>query len=472
MDPAVMTVDEISAGYRTGGLSPSSLVSSLSARIAALEPVLHAMITFDASAVLADAEACEAEMAAGVDLGPLHGVPVAVKDIIDVKGVPTSCASAVTANHVADADAEIIRRLRAAGAIIFGKTNTHEFACGGPSFDLPLPPAANPWNTAHHPGGSSSGSGAGVAAGLFPLALGTDTGGSVRHPASACGIVGLKPTYGLVSRAGVFPLAQSLDCVGGLARTVKDAGLLLNALVGRDDADPASIACPWDDCTRDIGQGGLEGKSGIEGLRIGFVRHFHTEDLEAPVETVAALDAAADLLREAGAIVSQIRLPRLDSFFAANRVLMSAEGFSIHASMLRTRPEAYGSLARRALMAGAFLSAEDYIAAQKLRLQLMDAMERAFDACDILLLASSMEPASRLDQPAETRRTYTRQARTPFSVTGHPALAMMAGLSSAGLPLSLQFAARNFEEPLLLRVAAAYEALQGYPIRPPLGREI
>ena len=457
---AFRSVAALAAGYRNGGPSPVDVVDELSARIRRYDPELNVMVAFNSEAVAAEARLREQELAAGADRGPLHGIPVAVKDIIDTAGMPTTCASAAMAGHSAASDATVIRRLREAGAIVFGKTNTHEFACGGPSFDLPLPPARNPWNLDHHPGGSSSGSGAGVAAGFFPLAIGTDTGGSVRHPASACGLVGLKPTYGLVSRHGVFPLAHSLDCIGGLSRTVADAGLLLNAISGCDPCDLSTVAAPWDDCLSESGRG-------LEGIRIGYLRHFHEEDLEASQEVGAALDAAAEHLRDAGATVTDIRLPVLESFFSVNRVILSCEGFAIHAAMLRERPQAYGMLARRALLAGAFLSSEDYIAAQELRKRLVEQVETCFSQVDVLLLASSMEPPSRLDDPVETRRTYTRQARTPFSVTGNPALTIMSGLSTCGLPLSIQLATRNFEEPLLLRTAAAYEAIRGPLPSPP-----
>jgi aspartyl-tRNA(Asn)/glutamyl-tRNA(Gln) amidotransferase subunit A len=459
-DFAFLSAGELAAGYRAGSFGPVDVVRALTERVNRLDPQLNAMISFDARSAEDAARQAERELANGLDRGPLHGVPVAIKDMIDIAGSPTSCASAAMSTHIAQRDAAVVTRLREAGAILFGKTNTHEFACGGPSFDLHFPPARNPWNTDHHPGGSSSGSGAGVAAGLFPLALGTDTGGSVRHPASACGIVGLKPTYGLISRQGVFPLAPSLDCVGVLARTVADAGALLDACIGRDPDDPASLPAPWKTCLPETG-------GGLAGVRIGYIRHFHETDIVSPPETAAALDGAALALAKAGATVEEIRLSPLGEFFAVNRVLLSAEAFSIHAEILRTRPQDYGSLARRALLAGAFLTSEDYIRAQKLRMKLIEDVQAAFGKVDIMLLASSMEPASRLDEPDETRRTYTRQARTPMSVTGHPAIAMMAGLSASGLPLSLQFSARSFEEPLLLKVAAAFEAMTLSPSRPP-----
>src|SRR6478672_13257206 len=223
-------------------LSPVELVTALLARIERLDPKLHAFIRLDADAAMDAARAAETEIAAGRVRGPLHGVPVGIKDIIDVAGLPTTCHSKILLENVAAADAAVVAKLRQAGAIVLGKLSTHEFAIGGPSFDLPFPPARNPWNPDHHPGGSSSGSGAGVCAGLFPLALGSDTGGSVRNPASACGIVGLKPTYGLVSRRGVFPLSFTLDHVGPMNRTVADNALMLEAVAGYDPRDPGSAA--------------------------------------------------------------------------------------------------------------------------------------------------------------------------------------------------------------------------------------
>jgi aspartyl-tRNA(Asn)/glutamyl-tRNA(Gln) amidotransferase subunit A len=456
-------VSEASRAFAKHTLSPVELLSALLERIGKLDPVLHAFTRLDADAAMDAARAAEKEIAAGRIRGPLHGVPVGVKDIIDVAGLPTTCHSKILLDNVARRDAAVIARLRQAGAIIIGKLSTHEFAIGGPSFDLPFPPARNPWNPNHHPGGSSSGSGAGVCAGLFPAALGSDTGGSVRNPASACGIVGLKPTYGLVSRRGVFPLSFTLDHVGPLTRTVLDNAVMLDAIAGHDAADPGSAASKARHFARFLDRG-------VRDLRIGFVRHFHETDMPAHPETTAALDEVARVLQAQGATLRTMALPSLTEFAAINRVILCSEAWSIHAPWLRTRPGDYGQLARRRLLPGAFMSAGDYVGAQRRRLQVIAAVEEALRDVDVLLCASSMDPASPIEDAAETQRTYSRQARTPFNVTGHPAIAMMAGLAGNGLPVSVQFVGRYFDDATVLRVAAAYERItEWHKRKPPIG---
>lgn len=432
-------------------LSPVDLMQALLQRIERLDPKLNAFIQLDADAALAAAQAAETEIAAG---RPLHGVPVGIKDIIDVAGLPTTCHSKILEGEVAKEDAVCVARLRQAGAIVLGKLSTHEFAIGGPSHDLPWPPARNPWNPDHHPGGSSSGSGSGVAAGLFPMALGSDTGGSVRNPASCCGIVGMKPTYGLVSRRGVFPLSFTLDHVGPMTRTVADNALMLEAIAGHDPLDPGSAAQP-------SARYGARLERGVRDLRIGFVRHFHETDMPADPEMTAALQHVARSLQMAGAEVRDATLPSLNEFSGVNRIILQSEAWAIHAPWLRERPGDYGKLARRRLMAGAFMSAGDYVQAQRRRTEMIAAVERALGDFDVLLCASNMDPPCRIDQPAEIDRTYPRQARTPFNITGHPAIAMMAGLSKGGLPLSVQFVGRYFEEATLYQVARAWELAAG-----------
>jgi aspartyl-tRNA(Asn)/glutamyl-tRNA(Gln) amidotransferase subunit A len=458
--PHWLSAAEIAEAYAAKTLTSRQLTSELLSRIHRLDPRLHAFIHIDADGAMSGAAEADREMAAGHNRGPLHGVPVAIKDIIDVAGLATTGHSKILIDNIATADATVIRKLRQAGAIILGKLSTHEFALGGPSFDLPFPPARNPWDLEHHPGGSSSGSGAGVAAGLFPLALGTDTGGSVRNPASACGIVGLKPTYGLVSRRGVFPLSFTLDHVGPLTRTVADSALLLDAIAGHDPADPGSAA------SQARGFGRLLDR-GVRDMRIGFVRHFHERDTPAHPEVAAALEDVARVLQAEGAQVHTVTLPSLTEFAAINRVILCSEGWSIHAPWLRERPGDYGQLTRRRLLPGAFMTAGDYVGAQRRRTEVIAAIEDRLRDYDVLLCASSMDPSSRLDEAEETARTYQRHARMPFNVTGHPALAMMSGLSRSGLPLSVQFAGRYFDDATVLRVAAAYERVTGWHKKKP-----
>jgi aspartyl-tRNA(Asn)/glutamyl-tRNA(Gln) amidotransferase subunit A len=459
-----MTASKAAAAIAKGELSPVEFVKALLDRIERLNPRLNAFILVDAEKALKEARAAEAEAAQGRLRGALHGVPVGIKDIIDVSGLPTTCHSKVFENAAAaSADGECVARLRAAGAIVLGKLSTHEFAIGGPSFDLPWPPARNPWNVDHHPGGSSSGSGSGLAAGLFPMALGTDTGGSVRNPASACAIVGTKPTYGLVSRRGVFPLAFTLDHVGPMTRTVADNALMLGVLAGHDPLDPASVSSPSSsDYMKSL-------EHGVRGLRIGFVRHFHETDVPADPQVVAALDRVALSLRSEGADVVDVTLPALEDFAAVNRVILQSEAWSIHSEWLKERPGDYGRLARRRLISGAFMDAGDYVLASRVRSQMIADVEAVLRQVDILLCASSMDPPCRIDDPQAIERTYMRQARTPFNVTGHPALAMPSGLSRDGLPLSVQFVGRYFDEATLFMVARSWErAARTDTLHPPL----
>lgn len=462
IDQGWLSATEIAAAYAARAMSPVELVQALIDRISEHDRSLHSYITVDEEGSLDAARQADKAIAAGRRLGPLHGIPVAVKDIIDVAGQPTSCNSHVRAGHSAQRDAPVIARLRAAGAILLGKTAMHEFAIGGPAYDVPFPPARNPWNPAHHAGGSSSGSGVALAAGLVPLALGTDTAGSIRNPASMCGVVGLKPTYGLVPRSGVFPLSFTLDHVGPMARTVTDAALMLDTLAGPDAGDPGGLPAGAGSYCVDL-------ERGAKGLRIGFVRHFHETDLVASPAVASALNDMVRVLRLEGAQVIDIELPELIRFAAAQRVIFHSESWAIHGKWLRERPADYSSISRRKLLPGAFLSAGDYVHAQQCRSGLIDAVNAAFHDVDVLLTVSSLEPACRIDDEAEFLRTYARQARSPFNLTGHPAIALMCGLSASGLPLSAQLVGRPRDEVTLLRAARAYErATVWHTTRPPL----
>ena len=439
-----MTAAELALGYRKRSFSPVEVTQHLLARIDALNPKYHAFIEVDHEGALAAARQAEREIHSGRALGPLHGVPIGIKDIIDIAGQKTTSHSKIMLQHRASEDAQVIRKLRAAGVIFMGKLALHEFAIGGPAFDLPFPPARNPWNPAHHPGGSSSGSGAALAAGLVPLALGTDTGGSIRNPAACCGIVGLKATYELVSRRGVFTLSSTMDHVGPMARTVEDTGLLLNAM-----AEPQGAQVAFD-ALADL-------QRGIKGLRVGYVRHFHETDEVAHPEVAAALDEAAKVFASLGAVVSDVQLPALNEFLVPQKFLMMAEGWAVHEKWLRERPEDYSQTSRRKLLTGAFVTGGEYVQSMQRRGLLIDAVDRLLNDYDVLLVANSMDPACRIDDEPEIVRTYTRQARMPFNLTGHPALGLMTGLSSGGLPLSMQLVGKSLNEKMVLRVAAAYE---------------
>ena len=434
------TATALLAGYRQGGLSPVGVVEATLERIAQDDGALHSFVHVDAEGARVAARDAERCLAVGSDVGPLCGVPVGIKDIIDVAGLPTTCHSRILLGNVAREDAEVVRRLRNVGAVIMGKLATHEFALGGPSFDLPFPPARNPWNHDHNPGGSSSGSAVSVAAGLLPLAVGSDTAGSIRHPAGACGVLGLKPTYDAVPRHGVFPLAFSLDHVGPLARSAADLALAFAVMSGRPVALPAE-----------------DGSRPLSGMRIGYVRHFHVADIPADPEVAAALDETAAASAMLGATVAEVALPPLPVFLGVNRVVMFAEAWSVHARWPRERPEDHGQSGRQRLMAGGFLTVEDYLAAQRHRTELCRQVEDVMGGVDLLLVANMLDPACRIDDRVALAHTSERQARGAFNLTGHPALSILTGLSTAGLPLSAQLVAPLHAEATLLRVCAALE---------------
>ena len=460
-DAHYLSAEEIGSAYAARRLSPVELVQALLERISVEDRRINAFIKVDAEAALDAARLAEKEISRGRSRGPLHGVPVGIKDLIDIAGLPTTCHSKILLDNVAKQDAAVVGRLREAGAIILGKLALHEFAFGGPSFDLPFPPARNPWNREHHPGGSSSGSGAALAAGMVTLALGTDTGGSVRNPAGACGIVGLKPTYGLVSRRGVFPLSFTLDHVGPMARSVGDIALMLDAIAGHDAGDPGSAPAPTHRFGADL-------KRGAHGLRVGFVRHFHETDMPADAEVAAALEEVARVLENEGAQVRTTSLPSLKEYSGVQRVIMLSESWAIHAKWLRERPGDYAQATRRRLMGGAFLSAGDYVQAQQRRTDLIAAVDDALRDADVLLVANAMDTPCRIDDEEAIARTYPRSGRNPFNLTGHPAIAVPCGISKAGLPISVQIVGRANDEVTLLRAAAAYErATEWHKRRPP-----
>jgi aspartyl-tRNA(Asn)/glutamyl-tRNA(Gln) amidotransferase subunit A len=449
-DLAFLDVAAASALLKSKQLSPVEYTRALIERIEKFDGKLNAFLRFTPELALEDAKRAEAEIGKQQWRGTWHGIPYALKDIVDYAGLPTTAHSKLLQDNIAGADAVVTQRFRAAGAVFLGKLSTHEFAIGGPSFDLPWPPARNPWNRDHFPGGSSSGAGVATAAGFVPAAIGTDTGGSVRNPATMCGIVGMKPTYGLVSRRGVVPLSFSLDHVGPMTRTVRDNALLLDLIAGHDPADPGSV-------NRATGGYTAELERGVRGLRIGVIRHFYTHDMKADPEMAAGIEAAIRTLGELGAVVSEVQTASLDEYAACNRTILSSEAFAIHEQWMRERPQDYGALARERIMAGAFVRAADYVNATRLRRKLTAQFHALFDQVDVVLTASSLDPACRIDDPDMVEYTYGRQARAPFNVTGSPAISVPSGFSEAGLPLAIQLVGKPFSEALLYQVASAYE---------------
>ena len=454
-----LTLAEASRLIAARKLSPVEYTAALLQRTDGLEGQLNAFITRTSEAAMEAARAAEGEIGRGWLRGPLHGVPFAVKDIYDTAGILTSGHSRTNIDRVPKKDSTAVARLKGAGAVLTGKLATHEFAHGGPSFDLPWPPARNPWNTAHFSGGSSSGSGAALAAGLVPVSLGSDTGGSIRGPAGLCGIAGLKPTYGLVSRAGVIPNSYSYDHCGPMARTSEDCALILTAIAGHDPADPASAIRPASDYSAGIGDG-------IKGLRIGVVRHFWEKDVAVNAELPAAMDKAIEVLRGLGATVEEVTMRPLQSYSDVKIVTAESELFSLHLPELIARPEAFGKDFRARSLAACLFTSEDYVRASRERREILAEMRPIYRRFDLLLTANT-SAAPRLDQHDTLSFWQKGNLTTPFNCTGGPALAVLCGFTGTGLPLSLQLAGRPFDDALVLRAGHAFEQATGHWKRRP-----
>jgi aspartyl-tRNA(Asn)/glutamyl-tRNA(Gln) amidotransferase subunit A len=451
-----LSIAEAGRRLRAGTLSPVALTQHCLARIAALDPLLHAFVLVTKERALADADRADRELKAGVDRGPMHGIPYALKDIYATAGIPTTCHSKLLLDNVPAEDCVVEAKLKSGGAVLLGKLATHEFAIGGPSFDLPFPPARNPWNRDHFTGGSSSGSGAAVAAGLVRSALGSDTGGSIRGPAFYCGTVGLKPTYGLVSRRGVFPLSYTLDHCGPLTWTVEDAALTMQVIAGYDALDPASADLAVPDFTSGIGRD-------LVGLKLAYPRSFFATQEGITAEVVASLDGSAQQVAKLGAKVEEIELPDFELFNACGRVILIAEAYAIHEKNLITRPLDYARYTYQRMMVGATLSAADLTQAFRLRRELSAIInQRILGTYDAIITANGLTPAPRFDEfPADVPPKMTLQTM-PFNVTGNPTLALPTGLSKSGLPLGVQIVGRAFDEPTVLRIGAAFEATSGW----------
>lgn len=451
-DPADLSIPEAGLRLRDGRLTSLALVEAVLKRIAARQKDDLSFTRVLADEARDRARLADAELGDGHDRGPLHGIPVGIKDMIDVAGVPTSAGSRTRDDSPAGEDAALVARLRDAGAIIIGKLATYEWATVGPAFDTPFPPATNPWSPAHITGGSSSGSAAAVASGTLRIAIGTDTGGSIRAPANYCGLVGLKPTFGLVPMAGVLPLSPSLDHAGPMAATVLETALTLDALAGL----PAENAS-----ARLIGQP-------VDGLRIAFARDWFASDPQLHPAVFAALDAAASTLSALGANVALVALPDYFDAEVAAAAILHAESFAYHREMLAARAADYGKKTYESLIAGAALTEAQVGRARAHG----EAFRRALDAeifahHDVILTAGTLTPAL----PVELFRqggVWTPMRTIGFNLSGHPALSLPAGFHD-GLPLGLQLVGRHFGEAQLMQLGAAFEAATDFHLeRPPL----
>ncbi len=455
---AYATIAELRVRYRKRDLSPVEVTRAALARIEKLDPVLHAFVTLTADRALTDARAAEEALRQG-DGRPLLGIPIAHKDIYLTRGIRTTGGSALLADWIPEDEATCVERWRAAGTVLLGKLITHEFAFGIQQPGHLFPAARNPWNLDHVPGGSSSGSGAALAAGLVVGATGSDTGGSIRGPAAFCGIVGLKPTYGRVSRAGVLSLSWTLDHAGPMARTVEDCAYLLQALAGHDDADPASSRAPVEDYVAPLARD-------IRGVRIGVPRGYFFEGVDPEVER--AFEEALDTLRRLGAKVRDVQIPSLHAAPSFLLILM-AEAFAYHERDIREHPELYGDVLRERILAGALVTAAEYMQAQRLRAQICRETAEVLRGVDVLATPTAVKPATPFAQAQDPEFGFPRSNMPPFNLTGSPTLALPCGFSSSGLPLSLQLAGRSFEEGTVLRIGHAYEqATMWHTRRPPL----
>ena len=455
MDTQDLSIAEMGRLLRSGAVTAESLARDALARVAQRDGPLHAFVLVTEDRALEDARRADSELKAGRDRGPFHGVPYALKDIYDTAGIRTTCHSKLRVNIVPKEDSVAAARLREAGGVLLGKLATHEFAIGGPSFDLPFPPARNPWNPDHITGGSSSGSGTAIGARMVRMAMGSDTGGSIRGPAAWCGTVGIKPTYGLVSRRGVFPLSWTLDHIGPLTRSVEDAAITLQVLAGHDARDPCSANVSVPDYRADLDKG-------VAGLRIGIPRAFFATASATTPEAVAGLDRTAAQLRDAGAAVEDIELPDYALFAAAGRVIMMAEAFAIHEADMQTRLLDYGELTANRFILGAAITAADLVHAQRARRELTDAVNATLSRYDALLTLSTLRTAPRFDEPTDSLSSASPVQTIPFNVSGHPAMSVPVGLGAGGLPIGVQIAGRPFDEATVFRIGRAVEKLSGW----------
>ena len=450
----------VSEAIHTGKTSSVEATEAYLRRIERHDGALKAYITVMADRALAQARAADAELGRGARRGPLHGVPLALKDLIAVAGVRMTAGSRVLADHVPDRDADVTERLNAAGAVILGKLSMHEFAFGRPATDGPFPTGRNPWDVRREPAGSSSGSGVAVAAGLCAGALGSDTGGSIRGPAARCGIVGLKQTYGLVSRRGVVPLSWSLDHVGPMTRTVRDTAVLLQAIAGNDPGDPSTRDARVSDYTAEI-------EAGVRGIKLGLLRRFYVDNPGLNSDVKSAALAAFDELRRQGATMEDVDAPTLD-LAGAIWVTMLAEVYEFHRETLRDQPQNYREGLRTRAYMGALVTAADFLRGQRLRARLRREVMALLDRVDALVFPGHAAPAQPFEDVPQTQIIVPGSRYTNvWNLLGLPAVVVPCGFGRDGLPVAIQIVGRPYDEATVLRIARAYERATAWHTRRP-----
>ena len=455
-----LTIREAGLLIASGQISPVELTKAFLERIEEVDDRLHSYVTVLPDEALAEARVAEAEVLQGLYRGPMHGIPIALKDLYDTKGVRTTGQSKVHEHRVPTEDSTATARLREGGSVLLGKLAMHEFALGGPRTSL-FEQARNPWNLDHVTGGSSSGSGAAVAAATCMGSLGSDTGGSIRGPASLCGIVGLKPTYGRVSRCGVIPLSWSLDHCGPMTWTVEDAALMLQVIAGHDPKDPSSSHAPVPDYL-----GHLRGD--VRGMVIGMPRHYFF-DTEAGLdaETLEAVDKALADLESLGGRLEEVEIPSLAYAGISNTVIMIGEAFAYHRDNMVSQPENFGETVRTRFYQGSLFTSHDYIQAQRARNRLKREYAEALQKVDVIASPMSVTPASRIDEVDPLAALGRPSYSAPYNQTGLPAISVPCGFTDGGLPIGLQIAGKPFDETTVMNVAYAHQQHAGWFERRP-----
>jgi aspartyl-tRNA(Asn)/glutamyl-tRNA(Gln) amidotransferase subunit A len=456
----LLSILETSELLRRGSISPVELTADCLARIEKLNSKLNAFITVTAESALATARQVESEIQRGDWRGPLHGIPIALKDLIDTAGVPTTAASLLFKNRIPAGDAEVVRRLKAAGAVLVGKQNLHEFAYGGSSMISAYGEVRNAWNLEHIAGGSSGGSATAVAAGLGYGAIGTDTAGSIREPAALCGVVGLKPTYGRVSARGVIPLSISLDHVGPIGRSVADAAVIFAAIAGHDPRDKASVDAPVANYLAGIGRK-------VQSFRVGLPKKFFFDDLDA--EVASATDHAISGLAALGAEIRDIDLP-----VPADRTLQAAESYAVHAEFIARSPELYQSETLRRLRTGQNVTPEKLLECRHELERVRRDIVSVFADVDVLVTPTTPVPAPTIAELKQNpdllrpRELLLLRNTRPVNVWGLPAISVPCGFTEAGLPIGLQIIGPPWGEAVILRLAHAYEQATAWHKREPV----